>query len=258
MAKRNRRRFMWEAAITARLEHPGIVPIYALGTDEEGNLCYAMRFIEGRTLKEVVDELCEQAGIRSNTRGWVRNQRALLNRFKSACSTVAFAHSRQILHCDLKPGNIMLGDFDETLVVDWGSARTMKGDSPPEPLVAGNGTFRSDQALSETGAGSGTLGFMSPEYQSGRWQEVGPTSDVYSLGATFYYLLTGHAPFEGGSWTEVQQRMDQGLFAPPRQVNPSIPKSLDAVCLKALAPKPGDRYTSPCAPGRRHRAPIGR
>ncbi len=244
-AQRNRRRFMWEAAITARLQPPGIVPIYAMGTDDEGSLCYAMRFIEGRTLKEVADQIYERDGTGHNSREWIRNQRALLNRFKSACATVAFAHSREILHCDLKPGNIMLGDFDETLVVDWGSARSMRRDSAQEPLAAGNGTLGPNQVRLESGAGSGTLGFMSPEYQSGRWKEVGPTSDVYSLGATLYYLLTGHAPFEGGSWTEVLERMDRGLFAPPRNVNPSIPKSLEAICLKALAPKPGDRYASP-------------
>ena len=244
-SQRDRRRFMREAVITARLENPGIVPIYAIGSDEEGSLCYAMRFIEGRTLKEVVDKVREADGMRQNTREWVRGRRTLLNHFKSACSTVAFAHSRGILHCDLKPGNIMLGAFDETLVVDWGSARSMTRDSTREPAVASTGKLDTDQARMETGAGSGTLGFMSPEYQSGRWEEVGPTSDVYSLGATLYYLLTGHPPYTGESWAEVLRRMDQGLFIPPRRLCRSIPKSLEAVCLKALAPEPGDRYASP-------------
>ena len=85
---------------------------------------------------------------------------------------------------------------------------------------------------------------MSPEYQSGHWEVVRPTSDVHSLGATLYYLLTGNPPYTGESWAEVLRRMDEGLLTPPRHLNPSIPKSLGAVCLKALAPKPGDRYST--------------
>ena len=124
----SRRRFLQEAEVTGRLEHPGVVPIYALGTDAAGAPCYAMRFIRGETLQDAIDAFhaAETPGRDPSERSLAL--RELLNRFVSICNTVAYAHSRGILHRDLKPRNVMLGKYDETLVVDWGLAKPFDRD----------------------------------------------------------------------------------------------------------------------------------
>src|SRR5262249_29154145 len=123
------RRFLREAEITAKLQHPGIVPVHGLGRDADGRPCYAMRFVEGGTLDDALKRFHEadlQPGRRLGDRSPGERRlalRELLNRFVAVCNTVAYAHSRGILHRDLKPGNLMLGDYGETLVVDWGMAK---------------------------------------------------------------------------------------------------------------------------------------
>ena len=123
-------RFRREAEITARLEHPGIVPIYGLGRDEAGNPCYAMRFIEGKTLDQSTEAFYTVRMLDQRTGTFESDMafRGLIQRFKTACTTVAYAHSRGVLHRDLKPPNIMFGPFDETLVVDWGLGKIRRGD----------------------------------------------------------------------------------------------------------------------------------
>jgi tetratricopeptide (TPR) repeat protein len=242
----NRRRFLREAEITARLQHPGIVPVYGLVHDEQGRPCYAMRFIEGESLKDAIRRFhdADRPGRDPGERNLAL--RRLLTRFVAACRTVAYAHSRGIMHLDLKPGNIMLGDYDETLVVDWGLARPFAQRGPER-----TGEEETLQPVSEEGADSrrmgqapGTPAYMSPEQAAGRWDAIGPASDVYSLGATLYSLLTGRAPFTGSSPAEVLQGVKRGDFAPPRHVKPAVPRPLEAVCRKALAPRPEDRYAT--------------
>jgi len=233
------RRFRREATITARLEHPGIVPIHGMGEGEDGCLCYSMRFVPGRTLRDAIEEFHSSDQPDRDPIERNRALRALLYRFKSACSTVAFAHSRRILHCDLKPRNIMVGDFEETLVVDWGSAWDLGLGAPAEESI-----LDPSQARSDTEFSSGTPGFMSPEYQDGRRDEVRPMSDVYSLGATLYHLLAGCPPFEECSAVEMTERVRRGTFPSPRQVKPAVPVALEAVCVKAMALAPSDRYKS--------------
>src|SRR5262249_3359697 len=159
---------------------------------------YAMRFVRGETLKDAIKRFhdADVPGRAPGERSLAL--RALLNRFIAVCNAVGYAHSRGILHRDLKPANVMLGRYGETLVVDWGLAKAVgrpdrapNGDEPTLRPSSGEGQ------ATQLGAALGTPAFMSPEQAAGRLDLLGPASDIYSLGATLYCLLTGRAPFEG-------------------------------------------------------------
>ncbi len=267
----SRSRFMLEAEITGGLEHPGIVPVYGLGMYADGRPFYAMRFIRGDSLKDAIERfhgklplpLGEGRGEGSSGQASKKSKpqartdaystvefRKLLARFIDVCNAIDYAHSRGVLHRDLKPGNIMLGKYGETLVVDWGLAKALgKADqtnglaeSPVQPS-SGSGS-----APTQMGKAIGTPQFMSPEQAEGRLDLLGPHSDVYSLGATLYCLLTGQAPLSNQKDIgEVLRRVARGEIPSPRAITPHIPKPLDAICRKAMAPKPADRYSTPRA-----------
>ncbi len=245
----SRARFLLEAEVTGRLEHPGVVPVYGLGVHADGRPYYAMRFIRGETLK-AASERFHAADGRGREAG-ERNLefRGLLRRFIDVCNAVAYAHSRGVLHRDLKPANIMLGKFGETLVVDWGLAKAgvePRSDGAPAPEATTDPLLRpasgsGDQAT-EAGAALGTPAYMSPEQAAGRLDELGPASDVYGLGATLYVLLTGRNPFPGSDPQDVLARVRRGQYPPARQIKPDTPPALEAICRKAMAPRPADRY----------------
>ena len=262
--RNSRGRFVLEAEITGGLEHPGIVPVYGLGTYPDGRPFYAMRFIQGDSLKEAIKRFHSPAA--GNTGGSTKaaternlQLRELLGRFVDVCQAVAYAHSRGVLHRDLKPDNIMLGKYGETLVVDWGLAKAAGKelptvDSPLEPAslsgsgIAAASSGSSDIDPTQTGQVLGTLAYMSPEQAAGKISDLGPATDIYSLGATLYHLLTGQSSFAhwtndvdfGARLTDIQQ----GRFSPPSSIVPTIPAALNAICLKAMAVKPADRYPS--------------
>jgi WD40 repeat protein len=241
------RRFEWEARITARLEHPGIVPIYGVGTDGNGHACYGMRLVEGITLAQAITAFHTAASAPRDHFARGKALRSLLSRFKSACVTVAYAHSQHVIHRDLKPENIMLGPFEETLVLDWGLAKLLVPDASRDILESENGDLDGNTRGApsfQTRGTIGTLGFMSPEQQRGNSDNLGPVADIYSLGVTLYMLLTGKPAFAGLDPIEVAAKVNRGEFAAPRQGNPSVPRALEGICLKAMALRPGDRYRS--------------
>ncbi|MBV8347536.1 MAG: protein kinase, partial [Mycolicibacterium sp.] len=168
-------------------------------------------------------------------------------RFKGVCETIAYAHGKRVVHGDIKARNVMLGKFGETLVIDWGLAKTIArsdaGAGPPSPgSVQTLPLEPTPSDWTPTAGPKGTPAYMSPE-QSRAASNLGPASDVYSLGATLYHLLSGRPPFQG-RWAEVCEQVHHGEFPPPRQLDPTIDKALEAVCLKAMVLKPRDRYAS--------------
>ncbi len=239
-----RSRFLLEAEITGGLEHPGIVPVYGLGTYPDGRPFYAMRFIKGDTFHEAIKRFHEAdvPGRDPGERGLAL--RGLLRRFVDVCNEVAYAHARGVLHRDLKPSNAILGNYGETLVVDWGLAkptgRRVEEGAPAEETLQPRSA--SGSAPTQMGSLLGTPAFMSPEQAAGRLDQLGPASDIYSLGATLYCLLTGRSPFEGRDQGEVLGKVKKGEFPSPRQVKREVRPALEAVCLKAMALRPGARY----------------
>jgi tetratricopeptide (TPR) repeat protein/tRNA A-37 threonylcarbamoyl transferase component Bud32 len=238
----NRTRFVREAQITGSLEHPGIVPVYGLGQHADGRPYYAMRFIQGETLKEAIQRVHQTAGEHR------LELRQLLSRFVAVCNAVAYAHSRGIIHRDLKPSNIMLGKYGETLVVDWGLAKALgKQATGIEQAEVIWQPMPDSHEPTQIGLALGTPAYMSPEQAMGSLHQLGPASDISSLGATFYTLLTGRAPFSNSDAVVVMQQVQAGDWPPPRSVKKDIPLALDAICRKAMALQPTDRYATALA-----------
>jgi serine/threonine-protein kinase len=239
------RRFVREAEVCGRLQHPGIVPVYDLGRDADGRPYYAMRFIEGESLQSAIERFHSGPASVERSEAEFHDSlefRQLLARFVAACNAVAYAHSKGVVHRDLKPGNVMLGPFGETLVVDWGIAKVLGSDAPPS--AAGGNVDAVADAATRTGDVFGTPAYMSPEQARGETDWIGPAADVYSLGATLYTLLTGAAPFEGDNALVILERVRSGRPAPPRQRAAGVPAALEAVCRKAMAREPADRYAT--------------
>ena len=229
---RSRHRFVQEAEITGRLAHPGIVPVHGLGNHADGRPFYAMRFVEGETLLEAIQKFHKNPGLPHERRLALRQ---LLTRFLDVCNAVAYAHSQGVIHRDLKPANVILGRFGETLLVDWGLAKYLgvcqaettalsKDDSPARSsslsssssgdftLLTGSGTIM--------GAAVGTPSYMSPEQADGRWDDVGTSSDIYSLGATLYTLLTGEPPQPRGDIPDNWLHVPLGGIRAPASLAP--------------------------------------
>jgi eukaryotic-like serine/threonine-protein kinase len=239
-SREGRRRFVFEAEITASLEHPGIVPVYGLGVDRDGLPFYAMRLIRGETMGRAIERFHEADAFGRDPGERTLALQGLLRAFLATCQTIAYAHSRGVIHRDLKPSNVMLGPYGEAIVVDWGLAKPL-GDFEEAGDAAGP-MPRDKSDATAAGTVKGSPAYMSPEQAGGRVDQVGPASDVYSLGATLYTLLTGQRPVQGNSMLEVLEGVRRGNFPPPRRVKPEVPRALEAVCLKAMALEPGGRY----------------
>jgi serine/threonine-protein kinase len=242
--------FLHEAVVTGSLEHRGIAPVHGLGHFENGRPFYAMRFISGTSLKDAIDRYHEVQASAQFSDEHSLELRRLLARFVDVCNTVAYAHSRGVLHRDLKPGNIILDEYGEALVVDWGLAKVDSRDvEGRSPEAAAHPDPARDLLPTIEGARKGTPAYMSPEQAAGRISQLGPATDVYSLGATLYTLLTGKPAIDDRDTSLVLAKARAGEFRRPKAVLASVPPALEAVCLKAMAFDPDKRYVTPRALG---------
>ncbi len=232
-------RFVAEAQLTSQLQHPNIVPVHEIGVTEEGELFFVMKRVTGRSLGDVLRDVA--AGTETE---WTR--RRLLNAFVQIGQALAYAHDRGVLHRDLKPDNVMLGSFGEVLVMDWGLARVV-GDAPER--ITKETIDRVAISRTLDGAVIGTAGYMSPEQAQGLIAHLDGRSDVFSLGAMLYELLTGSRPYEGEDVLTVLLATLQGPPEDPRLRAPerNIPEELAEIALKAMARSPADRYPTASA-----------
>lgn len=210
----NVERFLREARVTGQLEHPNIVPVYEIGTRQDGSVYYTMKFVRGETLAE-----------RLRKTGDMRGRLGLLDAFVQVCNAVAFAHSRGVIHRDLKPSNIMLGEFGEVLVLDWGLAK-LKG---AEEIKGGQTISDGSTVKTLDGLIMGTPAYMAPE--QARAEEVDELSDVYALGAMLHEIISGKPAYAGSS---PQQIVAKVLAEPPEQLPEDTPPELQALVAKAM------------------------
>ncbi len=238
-------RFLLEARLTGQLDHPGIPPVYALGYFEDGRPFYAMRLVDGVTLRSAIKDFHAKYPAPNLSRQRSLDLRQLIGAIVRVCNTLRFAHSKGVLHRDIKPSNIMLGEYGETMLMDWGLAKSQKQILPYSDLEAKAHQQRKRlEDPEDTGTGSvmGTPHFMSPEQAIGDVESINQRSEVYSVGATLYAVLTGKPPFSGQTRDEILEKVRRGDFVPPRDVDSRVPRELNAICMKAMALERGDRY----------------
>ncbi len=225
------RRFAREVQITARLEHASIVPLYDAGTTADGRPYYVMRRVSGKPFDQLI------TGAKD-----LSERLALLPNLLSAIDAIAHAHTRGVIHRDLKPQNILVGELGETVVIDWGLAKVIgEEDDSQEPRVPSAG----ESLQTQVGSVFGTPGFMAPEQARG--DDLGPRSDVFALGATLYALLAGRPPVTGKSATEMIEATHKHAIVPVAQVCSGAPAELVAIVDKALAFEPTARYPNATA-----------
>ncbi len=274
----SRQRFVREALVLARLEHPNIVPIHEMGRNAEGQLFYTMKLVKGRTLQAILTAI--KKGDAATIQHYTLDR--LLTIYRKVCDAIAFAHHQRIIHRDLKPENVMVGEFGEVLVMDWGLAKHLddhqhaQTEAAQAPGIEGFTELTDAQlaagesGLTMEGAVMGSPQYMPPEQAEGRLADIGTHSDIYSLGGILYAILTLRHPVEGRKVSEVLSKVISGEITPPTHYNASrvggakmsggvvadtskvvglphcpagkVPASLSAVTMRAMALKPADRY----------------
>lgn len=213
--------FVDEARITAQLDHPNVPPVYALSADKKRSTCFTMKVLEGSTFQQMLEK---------NKHGGIEALFAALEVMIRVCDAVSFAHSRGIIHCDLKPANVMVGDHGQIYVVDWGLARRKE-------LLPKEGE--------DDGRAVGTPAYMAPEQARGNNHLIDERTDVFLLGGMVYRLLVGKPPYVAATAEDTLELARVGSFPPPEVVaapGRPMPPRLATICRKALAPQKEHRY----------------
>ncbi|PAY20399.1 hypothetical protein CKO51_06065 [Rhodopirellula sp. SM50] len=240
-----RDRFVFEAEVTGSLEHPGIVPIYGLCTYEDGKPYYAMRFIRGRSFGSAITEFHRQHSPLTADAFDSRAFRGLLRRLIECCNAMHYAHERGVVHRDLKPDNVMLGPYGETLVVDWGLAMILCDDKSASdtdqdidhtPLLSSKGSNVSE------GTTVGTPSYMSPEQANGVHQHLTRATDLYALGAILFRLTSNKICVDGDTLLDVITNVRDGKVRDLHEILPVAPRAIASICRRAMAFRPSDRY----------------
>ncbi len=231
-------RFLREAQITGQLEHPNIVPVYELGRrSADGQPFYTMRLLRGRTLRHAIHDYHKRRG--AGTADSLELRR-LLGAFVGICHALAYAHTRGVIHRDVKPSNVALGDFGEVVLLDWGLAKIAHAEEPETQTLGVGESAWSDPTMA--GRALGTPSYMAPEQAEGRLDQIGPRTDIYGLGASLFELLVGHPPHKGENTEATLDKIIKGQTPRARAADPTVPAALDAICAKAMAKSPDDRF----------------
>lgn len=230
------KRFLREAKLTAQLEHPNIIPIYDLKTDEDGSTFYVMKYVRGKTLRQAIEE-CGEA----NSAKAFEKRMHLLGPLIDICEAMAFAHSKGIIHRDLKPGNIIIGEYGETILLDWGLAKRVEEVETSVEKETFHEIF-DDGVSTRHDAIMGTPAYMAPEQADEKFGPVDEQSDVYALGSLLFYVLTGERIYEVGG-REALNGLLSDLPTPSAAArNECIPPELSAICSKATAKDKAQRF----------------
>ncbi len=245
----HRKRFVDEAQITAQLDHPNVPPVHRIGIDDGGQLYFTMKLLDGKTFEDVLN-----AGTHHGD--WKELFR-MLQVLVTVCNAVAFAHGRGVVHCDLKPENIMVGSFGQVYVMDWGIARVVQprkregtGHAAGQASATGDAASQANvrvwrQASDEDGVIAGTPEYMAPEQATGRNADVDARTDVFALGAILYRILVGRPPFDGPTPLVTLTRAALGQYEPPMQAAPHpVPEVLCEIAARAMQVDPALRYPS--------------
>jgi len=253
--------FVAEAQITGQLEHPNIVPLHDIGVSADGTIYYTMKLISGRTLREILKQ------IRDGDEEAISKYpiATLLTIFQKICDAMAYSHACNVVHRDLKPDNIMVGEFGEVLILDWGLAKVLTPEGDAHDKATEGSEFDGDLPPGADGfatmAGQvkGTPNYMAPEQAEGRVADIDNRTDLYALGGILYCILTLHPPITGANLDEILTRVTSSQIVPPLDYNKAevqnptglpaphcpegkIPSALSAVAMKCMAYDPDDRY----------------
>ena len=229
------RRFALESVVTANLDHPGIPAVYERGRDEQGQAFYSMRLVRGRSLRDAIEAA-----------GSLDDRLRLLPALIDVAQTLAYAHAHGVIHRDIKPDNIVVGAYGDTVVIDWGVAK-LRGVGASRATGVSHAAESTEASRStETQYGSiiGTPAYMAPEQAAGRIEEVDERSDVFSLGALLYHLFAGVPPYRGRSSMAVVAQAIEAEFEPLARVATDVPAPIVAIVDKAMAKQPEQRYAS--------------